>query len=613
MKSRNATLPRGTSGAAAASDHGLIVTEHAGTKRRTGGVFGSHGARTTPLYTAMTRARIPAGSGPLTMVIIVGFALSLAAYFAVQNHEHDRHSAAFGTQAGDYAKYIADGFAKAIYAIESVGALYQASGAVTPTQFYDFCAPLLTRFPTITALGWVPRVSPEQREMFEHHMRQSIPEFRITEIGVDQQLVAAGPHDVHFPVLLIAPFVGNEAARGFDLYSNPVRRAAIDSAIRSGKTTSTARIRLVQERGHQYSVLLIHPVFARAADGDTGSLRGLASAVYRIGDGVERALAELRPAEINAWLFDRSAAAGEQLMYFHAPSGLPDNRPLDAPAPPDSGILHSHHFRLGERNFELVLSPTPAYQAGQRGYLAWLTLGMGLVITALLAAYITLMVRRSGDLLASRRALEHEIGEREHAERQLRRANDELKVLSREDPLMGIANRRYFNEYFASEWKRAMRDQTSLSLLIGDIDHFKAFNDDYGHLAGDQCLQAVAEVLRDALERPGDLVARYGGEEIALVLPSTTAAGAMELAERIRVRIASMPMPDAATRPVTISIGVGSIVPQRDMRGEDFIKRVDDALYRAKQLGRNRSVPTEPEPVTADARSGAQTPEKRSG
>lgn len=98
-----------------------------------------------------------------------------------------------------------------------------------------------------------------------------------------------------------------------------------------------------------------------------------------------------------------------------------------------------------------------------------------------------------------------------------------------------------------------------MSLLIGDIDHFKSYNDSFGHVAGDKCLRRIAQVLREALERPGDLVARYGGEEIALVLPSTPAAGARDLAEKIRVLVSSMSPIENDAEPVTMSIGYGTI------------------------------------------------------
>ena len=113
------------------------------------------------------------------------------------------------------------------------------------------------------------------------------------------------------------------------------------------------------------------------------------------------------------------------------------------------------------------------------------------------AAYLELMLRRSRELMTGQQALKQQINERIYAEQQLREANRNLEILSRKDPLMGIANRRYFDEHFQQEWLRAARQGTPLSLLIGDVDYFKAYNDTYGHVAGDKCLKKIARILPD--------------------------------------------------------------------------------------------------------------------
>ena len=534
------------------------------------------------------------GGAPLTIVIIVGAALSLLAFASVSRFNADRATAQFSSRATGYANLVADGFEQVIFAIESVGAFYGTSDSVTAAQFAEFAAPMLDRFPTISALGWVPRVMQQNRNVLEKATRLKYPGFRITEIGPDKELVPAGARPVYFPVQLIRPYRGNEAAHGFDIYSNPVRRAAIDAAIDSGRTTSTARIRLVQETGRQYSVLIINPVFGhRDPVTENRQVRGVASAVYRIGDGVDRALAQVGPIDTNVWLFDRSGGRDNQFLYFHRAGRPTADREEDVPDPPTAGVRHVHDFRLGERDFQLVFAPKEDRFNRDGNYLAWTAFCVGLLFTALLAAYMALMLRRSRDLHVGREALLHEIRVREHAEQQLREVNVELQNLSREDPVMGIANRRFFDEYFEQEWKRAMRHKTPLSLLIGDVDRFKSYNDTFGHIAGDKCLRRIARVLREALERPGDLVARYGGEELALVLPSTPEKGAHDLAEKIRILVSSMSPTEADAPSVTMSIGYGTIEPQRDSSMEEFIRAVDDALYRAKQRGRNRAVSIE--------------------
>ena len=183
---------------------------------------------------------------------------------------------------------------------------------------------------------------------------------------------------------------------------------------------------------------------------------------------------------------------------------------------------------------------------------------------------------------------------------------DRLVALARTDGLTGLANRRSFDEALAIEWRRAKREGTSLSLLLVDIDRFKLFNDHYGHLAGDACLRDVAGVISAAVRRPADLVARYGGEEMVVLLPNTHADGAQAVAEQVRAAVEAAGLAHAANQPlgwVTVSGGVATVEPMPDTQTapEALVAAADEALYRSKRDGRNRisvaaSVPPAPTP-----------------
>lgn len=175
---------------------------------------------------------------------------------------------------------------------------------------------------------------------------------------------------------------------------------------------------------------------------------------------------------------------------------------------------------------------------------------------------------------------------------ELKSQRDQLRRLSLSDGLTGIANRRCFDEVLEKEWRRAMRHNAPLSLLVMDIDHFKRFNDHYGHLEGDQCLQRVAAVLATLVQRPGDLVARYGGEEFAVVLTGCDARGAQVVAAACVERVARLAIPHAASKTlpyVTLSVGATTIIPVTvGQEPESLVIEADRQLYQAKSAGRNR-------------------------
>ena len=177
------------------------------------------------------------------------------------------------------------------------------------------------------------------------------------------------------------------------------------------------------------------------------------------------------------------------------------------------------------------------------------------------------------------------------AGRELADANEQLARLSTTDGLTGVANRRFFDESLISEWQRSARSQESLSLLMIDIDHFKLYNDRYGHLAGDECLRRVAQVLDECIKRSGEVVARYGGEEFAVLMPSTEMNAAVLVAQRCLDGVvkAGIPHADSPTSPrLTLSIGVATLIPAQGVNPNTLVERADIALYEAKRSGRAR-------------------------
>ena len=205
---------------------------------------------------------------------------------------------------------------------------------------------------------------------------------------------------------------------------------------------------------------------------------------------------------------------------------------------------------------------------------------------ASITAAVALSGLRSAFLLRKYVESQQELSKRSDA---LLDAVDRLRELSIRDSLTGLHNRRYFDDGLLAEWKRSLRSRQCLSVLLIDVDSFKDLNDQFGHLEGDEYLKKIAQQLAAHVKRPGDLIARYGGDEFSVVLPATGHDGAVEIAEKMRsainLRIAG---PHLATCKLTLSIGICSRVAANDISVEKFLEIADGALYSAKRNGRNR-------------------------
>lgn len=174
------------------------------------------------------------------------------------------------------------------------------------------------------------------------------------------------------------------------------------------------------------------------------------------------------------------------------------------------------------------------------------------------------------------------------------KANEELEILAKMDGLTQIANRRAFDDQLNLEWRRMIREDGEMCIMLCDVDHFKDFNDRHGHMAGDELLRAVAQVVANNAQRPGDLAARYGGDEFALILPNTPLEGAEYIAQKILDRSRDLELfesPSTLKASVTLSIGICHSVPSKDISPDRLLSTADAALYEAKNSGRNCITP----------------------
>ena len=257
-----------------------------------------------------------------------------------------------------------------------------------------------------------------------------------------------------------------------------------------------------------------------------------------------------------------------------------------------SGIAITHQIAL----HAFVLAPLPALERA-RGSVR----GSGVGETALLVTLALVLLVTLGTAAIDKRRfrelshLHAQLASSEQAllrsEGQLREANALLSELSIRDSLTGLYNRRRFDEVFDTEWRRSLRTMRPLALLMIDVDCFKALNDSYGHQRGDECLREIARVLEDQPRRGHDMVARFGGEEFAVLLPGSDVPGALRIAHNIRHTVEQLRLEhreSKASQWVTVSVGVCSRTPRVDELPGDMLYEADMALYLAKQLGRNR-------------------------
>jgi len=214
------------------------------------------------------------------------------------------------------------------------------------------------------------------------------------------------------------------------------------------------------------------------------------------------------------------------------------------------------------------------------------------IILARVTTHLTIE-KLKASLQAQNAQLQQEIEQRQRAEAALQKANQELQRLATLDGLTQVANRRHFDASLNKAWQILVREQLPLSLLLCDVDFFKLYNDTKGHQAGDECLQQVAQAMKNTAKRPADLVARYGGEEFAVILPNTNGEGALKVAEKIRLSIKALAIShpkSSISEYVTLSLGASSTIPSPEDSPEQLIAAADQGLYQAKESGRDRTV-----------------------
>ncbi|MGI9285649.1 MAG: diguanylate cyclase domain-containing protein, partial [Pseudomonadales bacterium] len=372
--------------------------------------------------------------------------------------------------------------------------------------------------------------------------------------------------------LYINPIAGNDTAPGFDFGSNELMMKTLTQSRDNDErlTTDVVTFEALGEKGF-LGFLPVYRGSPTTLEQRRKQLQGFILGLFRVEAVFNRSALSLDPLGIEMELVDDSHSEKPQTVYHH--------RSRTQQASSDAITYRKPIKEFWGRRWAIVARPTVGYIESRRGMLPLVVFCFGIVLSALLGFYLRTLAKREELIQAIVLTQTQRLND----------ANKELEALSLTDALTGISNRRRFDEHLETEWLRAVRQSSSIGLMLIDIDHFKAYNDNYGHQKGDETLCVVASELQKTIRRPTDLVARYGGEEFAMILPDTinvevVAYSCLRAINNLRIPHEHSP---TATH-ITVSIGVCTVVPNRSYTPAMLIETTDKGLYLAKKAGRNQ-------------------------
>ncbi|MCX5675017.1 MAG: CHASE domain-containing protein [Planctomycetota bacterium] len=356
---------------------------------------------------------------PAFLVLGGGIAATLVLFNAVDAWDESNAQADFARVARTRVADIRRTLEPNLFMLQSLASFYSASGAMNRDEFHEFVQPFLRRFGCVQAIAWAPRVYGAQRDALEEAVRNDgCPDFRITEATADGRLDRAAGRDEYFPVCLVEPYGGNTTVVGFDLASDPVRRAAMEQARDTGRMAATARVRLGQETGRPWGILVFQPVYRRGApvasvEDRRASLEGFAVAIFRMADLVESVLAPRPSKDLHLSIYDASARRGERLLYHHR-SRLAKAQPqaeTSAQEEPEplAGPSRTESFGVAGRRWEILTWPEGDLVDEAGDEYARTVLGGGLALSLLLAAWLAGSAARTAQI----RKLASELGQAE--------------------------------------------------------------------------------------------------------------------------------------------------------------------------------------------------------
>src|SRR6267154_4302633 len=531
-------------------------------------------------------------------VLAASLAFSAAStyYFSIQVRQEARsrfETVAIGV-ANDVQSRIR-AYGDVLYALRG---LFDSSDEVTRDEFHQFAQALSLseRYPGVTNISFSLRVPHARKLQFERAVRaersplvKGLPEFAIKPPGERPEYMVLS---------YLEPMGKNVVAWGLDLNADPLRRSAVDRARDSGRISSSSGVTLIRDSNASVTSTLLRLATYRGG-GVPGSVEerqrlywGLVGSTLRVNEMIDTTLSKeiLSRAQLQIYEVGGEGAAKDTLLFDSAAPGAA----ASAAAPAEfSRYAVTRRLSVGDREWRLRIVPRKdpvdlLDKAGSAAILAAL-----LAISALLFWLMTSVAvsESRGEELAKRN-------------REAALLREKLHEQAMHDKLTGLYNRHYVEEWFGLELRRAQRHGRPVAAIMLDVDHFKRFNDSFGHEAGDLVLREVAGALRRST-RGSDVASRYGGEEFLVLLPECPFDAALRKAEQMREEIAKLELQydSRPLGPVTVSLGVAAF-PDHAKESAELLRHADEALYLAKQAGRNRVVAYSTDPQKASTREG---------
>src|SRR5882757_7736087 len=520
-------------------------------------------------------------------VLAASLAFSAAStyYFSVQMRQEARSR--FATIAVGVANDVQSRIRAYGDVLFAMRGLFDSSDKVSRDEFHRFAQALSLgeRYPGVTNISFAFRVPHATKLQFERAVRaetspriKGLPEFVVKPPGERPEYVV---------LAYLEPMGKNIPAWGLDLNADPLRRSVIERARDTGQMASSSGVTLLRDGSAGVSSTLLRLALYRGG-GVPGSVEererlywGMVGSTVRVGELIEATLSKevLSRAQLQIYEVGNApgeGAAGGTLLFDSAAPGAA----ATAPAPAEfSGHAVTHRLAVGDREWRLRIVPRkdPVDLLDKAGTAA--------ILAALLAISALLFWLMTSVAVSESRS--EELAKRNREAAVLR---EKLHEQAMHDKLTGLYNRHYVEEWFGLELRRAQRHGRPIAAIMLDVDHFKRFNDSFGHEAGDLVLRELAGALRRST-RGSDVASRYGGEEFLVLLPECPFDAALGKAEQLRKEVAKLELRygDKPLGPVTVSLGVAAF-PDHAKESAELLRHADEALYEAKGAGRNRVV-----------------------